>query len=73
MAKYRSGEPGSFFLGWDGSRTTFVNLTKDANEQSLINAYGQEFEAPRGGEEDLMPPPEDNSAFNTIEGDIWDD
>ena len=53
IAKYRSGEPGSFFLGWDGSRTTFVNLAKDANEQSLINAYAEQHDKSR------KAPPED--------------
>lgn len=74
IAKFRSGEPGSFFLGWDGSRTTFVNLAKDANEQSLINAYGQEFETPKRELDNLVPPPEeDSSVFNSIDGDIWDE
>ena len=74
IAKFRSGEPGSFFLGWDGSRTTFVNLMKDANEQSIINAYGQEPPMPSGGgEEDLVPPPEDLGVINEIDGDIFDD
>jgi len=73
IEKFRSGEPGSFFLGWDGSRTTFVNLTRDANEQSIINAYGEQHSPKSTGEEELVPPPEDNSAFNTIEGDIFDD
>ena len=39
IAKFRNGQPGSIFLGWDGSRTSFVNLEKDANEQSLVNIY----------------------------------
>lgn len=39
IAKFRNGQPGSVFLGWDGSRTSFVNLEKDANEQSLVNIY----------------------------------
>lgn len=39
IAKFRNGQTGSVFLGWDGSRTSFVNLAKDANEQSLVNAY----------------------------------
>ena len=73
MAKFRSGEPGSFFLGWDGSRTTFVNLERDANEQSLINAYAQEYEAPRGGEENLVPPPEEVAGSVEDFGDIWDE
>lgn len=39
IAKFRNGEPRSIFLGWDGSRTSFVNLEKDANEQSIVDAY----------------------------------
>ena len=41
IAKFRNGQPGSIYLGWDGSRTSFVNLEKDANEQSLVNQYEQ--------------------------------
>lgn len=41
IAKFRNGQPGSVFLGWDGSRTSFVNLEKDANEQSIVNQYQQ--------------------------------
>lgn len=39
IAKFRNGQPGSVFLGWDGSKTSFVNLERDANEQSLVNAF----------------------------------
>lgn len=39
IAKFRNGQPGSVFLGWDGSRTSFVNLEKDANEQSIVDIY----------------------------------
>lgn len=39
IAKFRNGQPGSVYLGWDGSRTSFVNLENDANEQSLVNQY----------------------------------
>lgn len=46
IAKFRNGQPGSAFLGWDGSRTTFVNLAKDADRQSLVNAY-EEFDDSR--------------------------
>ena len=47
IAKFRNGQPGSVFLGWDGSRTSFVNLEKDANEQSLVNIYEQNQESKR--------------------------
>jgi replicative DNA helicase len=39
IAKFRNGQPGSVYLGWDGSRTSFTNLEKDANEQSLVGIY----------------------------------
>lgn len=45
IAKFRNGQPGSIFLGWDGSRTSFVNLEKDANEQSLVNQYEKNQDA----------------------------
>lgn len=45
IAKFRNGQPGSVLLGWDGSRTSFVNLEKDANEQSLVNQYEQNQDA----------------------------
>ena len=43
IAKFRNGQPGSIFLGWDGSRTSFVNLERDANEQSLVSAYEKQI------------------------------
>ena len=55
IAKFRSGEPGSVFLGWDGSRTTFVNLSKDANEQSLIKAYGEQHDKNRQAPPEEVP------------------
>ena len=45
IAKFRNGQPGSVFLGWDGSRTSFVNLEKDANEQSLVGQYEKNQDA----------------------------
>ena len=39
IAKFRNGQPGSVYVGWDGSRTSFVNLEKDANKQSIVNQY----------------------------------
>lgn len=44
IAKFRNGQPGSVYIGWDGSRTSFYNLEKDANEQSLVNQYEQNQE-----------------------------
>lgn len=43
IAKFRNGQPGSIFLGWDGSKTSFVNLDRDANEQSLVSAYEKQI------------------------------
>ena len=45
IAKFRNGQPGSVYIGWDGSRTSFYNLEKDANEQSLVNQYEKNEEA----------------------------
>jgi len=45
IAKFRSGQPGSVYVGWDGSRTSFYNLEKDANEQSLVNQYEKNEDA----------------------------
>lgn len=39
IAKFRNGQTGSIWLNWDGSRTSFVNLEKDANEQSMVAQY----------------------------------
>ena len=44
IAKFRNGQPGSVYVGWDGSRTSFVNLDKDANKQSMVNQYEQNEE-----------------------------
>jgi hypothetical protein len=44
IAKFRNGQPGSVYIGWDGSRTSFYNLDRDANEQSLVNQYEQNQE-----------------------------
>ena len=44
IAKFRNGQPGSVYVGWDGSRTSFYNLEKDANEQSLVNQFEQNQE-----------------------------
>lgn len=39
IAKHRNGTLGSVFLGWKGSRVSFVNLSNDANTKSIIDAY----------------------------------
>ncbi len=45
IAKFRNGQPGSVFLGWDGSRTSFVNLEADANEQSMVAQFERNEDA----------------------------
>ena len=35
FAKHRSGKVGSAFIGWKGSRVSFVNLPRDSDAQSL--------------------------------------
>lgn len=47
IAKFRNGQPGSVFLGWDGSRTSFVNLEADANEQSIVAQFEKNEDAKR--------------------------
>ena len=69
IAKFRNGQPGSVFLGWDGSRTSFVNLEKDANEQSLVGQYeaNQEAKAAKKSENSI----EDfNKAIEKIRNEI---
>lgn len=39
LAKHRAGECGSVFLGWKGSRVSFVNLPRDAEAKSLVETY----------------------------------
>lgn len=36
FAKHRSGKVGSVFIGWKGSRVSFVNLPRESDLQSLI-------------------------------------
>ena len=38
FAKNRSGKIGSVFIGWKGSRVSFVNLPKDQDAQSLMES-----------------------------------
>lgn len=69
IAKFRNGQPGSVFLGWDGSRTSFVNLEKDANEQSLVGQYeaNQEAKAAKKSENSIE---EFNAAIAKIKNEI---
>lgn len=48
LAKFRNGEPGSVFVGWDGSRVSFVNLAGDANAASLEATYEAMHATPDG-------------------------
>lgn len=45
IAKFRNGQPGSVYLGWDGSRTSFVNLDSDAEEQSIVKQFEKNEDA----------------------------
>jgi len=38
FAKHRSGKIGSVFIGWKGSRVSFVNLPRDQEAQSLMDS-----------------------------------
>ena len=69
IAKFRNGQPGSVFLGWDGSRTSFVNLEKDANEQSLVGQYeaNQDAKAAKKTENSIE---EYNAAIEKIKNEI---
>ena len=69
IAKFRNGQPGSVLLGWDGSRTSFVNLEKDANEQSLVGQYeaNQEAKSAKKSENSIE---EFNAAIEKIKNEI---
>ena len=41
IAKFRNGAPGWVGIGWDGNRVRFVNLSHEANEKSLEQAYNE--------------------------------
>ena len=55
IAKFRNGQPGSVYLGWDGSRTSFVNLEKDANEQSIVAQFEKNDDAKRAKAQNKTP------------------
>ena len=61
LAKHRNGPTGTINMRWIGSSTTFVNLEKDANAQSL-----EETEPYIPPKDNDAPPPED-AAFETKE------
>ena len=50
FAKHRSGKVGSVFIGWKGSRVSFVNLPKDGDAQSLIESAPPESKRIKGPE-----------------------
>ena len=66
IAKFRNGQPGSVYLGWDGSRTSFYNLERDANEQSLVNQYEHNREQKQALKNADMNPEEFKKAITNI-------
>lgn len=50
FAKHRSGKVGSVFIGWKGSRVSFVNLPKDGDAQSLVESAPPESKRIKGPE-----------------------
>ena len=70
IAKFRNGQPGSVYIGWDGSRTSFYNLEKDANEQSLVNQYEMNQEGKRLAKNADMNPDDFKSAIGNIVNEI---
>ena len=70
IAKFRTGQPGSVYIGWDGSRTSFYNLEKDANEQSLVNQYEMNQEGKRLAKNADMNPDDFKSAIGNIVNEI---
>ena len=73
IAKFRNGQPGSVYIGWDGSRTTFYNLEKDANEQSLVNQYEINEENRKSVKSGDMNPNDFKSAISNIINEMSDD
>ena len=70
IAKFRNGQPGSVFLGWDGSRTSFVNLEKDANEQSMVNQFEKNEDAKRARKQGENTSEDFKSRINEIKQEI---
>ena len=70
IAKFRNGQPGSVYIGWDGQRTSFYNLEKDANEQSLVNQYEANQEAKQKVKSGDMNPADFKSAITNIINEI---
>lgn len=77
FAKHRSGKIGSVFIGWKGSRVSFVNLPRDQEAQSLMDSAPPEsrpIKAPSKVDtsdfdevfvdENNLPPMEDEPPFD---------
>ena len=73
IAKFRNGQPGSVYIGWDGKRTTFYNLERDANEQSLVNQYEINEDNRKAVKKGDMNPNDFKSAINNIINEMSDD
>lgn len=73
IAKFRNGQPGSVYIGWDGKRTTFYNLERDANEQSLVNQYEINEDNRKAVKNGDMNPNDFKSAINNIINEMSDD
>ena len=72
IAKFRNGQPGSVYIGWDGKRTTFYNLERDANEQSLVNQYEINEENKKSVKSGDMNPNDFKSAISNIINEMSD-
>ncbi len=72
IAKFRNGQPGSVYIGWDGKRTTFYNLERDANEQSLVNQYEVNEENRKAVKNGDMNPNDFKSAISNIINEMSD-
>ena len=73
IAKFRNGQPGSVYIGWDGKRTTFYNLERDANEQSLVNQYEINEDNRKAVKNGDMNPNDFKSAISNIINEMSDD
>ena len=67
IAKFRNGQPGSVYLGWDGSRTSFVNLEKDANEQSMVAQFEKNDDAKRAKMQNKTPEDFKNAVNSVVQ------
>ena len=65
VAKHRNGPTGTVYMRWLGSSTTFVNLEKDANAQSLEET--EPFIPPKDSD---VPPPDADEKEEVVDGGI---